>query len=126
MASRSRVESPRASRSSQTSWRGSPRAPMWPMSSLSRVRACSSGWRRRLPCSAARCSRREQGGAEVTTTGAMLKERLLALDDGDNLLVGSEQWVSLGGHGFEVTDDFGAGDMRMVARADRNEHFDDG
>jgi hypothetical protein len=61
----------------------------------------------------------------VKLTGAMLKERLLALDDGDSLLVRDEQWVSLG-TSFEVTDDFGDGDARRAAREDLNEHFEDG
>lgn len=40
----------------------------------------------------------------MKVTGADLKARLLALDEGDSLVVNRQQWVSLGEHGFEVTN----------------------
>jgi hypothetical protein len=61
----------------------------------------------------------------MLATGASLKERLLALDDGNSLLVGEETWVSLGVHGFEVSGEL-HGDVRHVGCADLDHFIGDG
>lgn len=57
-------------------------------------------------------------------TGAVLIEMLLAASSGESIMVGATQWTSLDDREFEVVEDGGAGERRVVTLDDDQVEID--